>query len=337
MKRILLAFVLCAAVAGLFAGCKKSESTGMTAASKPADKRAAGTSTETVELKMKWPVGSRLTYRTEIDQNMQFKMANMPKPMQQQMTMAQNYALSVIKERPDAGREIEFEFISMEMDMRMGERTMMSFDSKGETTGEVPGTDAFRKLIGAKLKFLVNSSNQLERIEGYEELMNKLPGGGGMARQIYGEHYFKQMMDVGRGLPNTPVKVGDRWPAHIDVEMGPMGSMILDLNYTLKGWEDRDQHKCAVLEFTGTIRQKPGDTGPKPMGNFSIENGKFAGKNWFDPEAGAMIASDIDGSMVMKTPPPSPGAPPQGPQSIDITQKIKINLVELSKAAAGGG
>jgi hypothetical protein len=339
MKRTLLAFLLCAAVAMPFCGCKKSESGGTPPPSgKPADKRAPSAPTETVELKMKWPVGNRYIYRMESDQNVQFKMPGMPKPMQQLMTMGQNYALSVLKETPVGGREMEFEFVSMEMDMRMNERTMMSFDSKGESTGE--GVEAFRKLIGAKLKFLVSASNEVEKVEGYEELMNKLPGGGGMARQVYDENFFKRMMDVGRGLPDKPVKVGDKWPAQIDIVMGPMGKAVLNLDYTFKGWEDRDQHKCVLLDFTGTIKQPPGEKPAGPGPNFSIENGKIVGKNWFDPELGAMIGSDIDISMLMKMPAPGGGggAPGQPAQTMspELAQKIKFTLVELGKVAGGG-
>src|SRR5262245_24867151 len=104
MKRILLAFLLCVAVAVPFCACKKSESgQAKTPSGKPADKRVPGAPTEAVEMKLKWPVGNRYTYRTEIDQDIQMKMPQMPNPMHQQVTMGQNYALSVLKETPDAG------------------------------------------------------------------------------------------------------------------------------------------------------------------------------------------------------------------------------------------
>src|SRR5262245_4774437 len=134
MKRISLALLLCVAVACTFCACKKSESGGATTPSgKPADKRAPAAPTEAVELKMKWPVGNRYTYRMDIDQDIQIKMGQMPNPMHQQVAMGQNYALSVLKDTPEGGHEVEFEFISMEMDMRMNDKPMMSFDSKGES------------------------------------------------------------------------------------------------------------------------------------------------------------------------------------------------------------
>jgi len=340
MKRTLLGFVLCAAVAGPFLACKKAEPGGSTPAGKPADKRAPSAPTEAVEMKMKWPVGYRYTYRTDIDQDIQMKMPQMPNPMHQQVAMGQNYSLSVLKETPDGGREIEFEFVSMEMDVRMNERSVMNFDSKGESTGD---TEAFRKLMGSKLKFLLNSSNQLEKVEGYEELMKKATSGGPpqsrqMLEQMYGEDFFKRLMDEGRGLPKEPVKVGDRWLAQQEVPMGPMGKMMLDMNCTFKGWEDRDQHKCAVLEFTGTLKQKPGEN-PAAMGGVSFEKGKISGKNWFDPELGAVIAGDADVTMSMNVPVPTGRGAPPGQQGMsgEMKMKVKSSLAELGKAGAGGG
>ena len=55
-----------------------------------------------VELKLKWPVGERIVQSFDMKQNMEIFVPNQPDSIKQNMTMGQEYGLTVLKE--DAGR-----------------------------------------------------------------------------------------------------------------------------------------------------------------------------------------------------------------------------------------
>jgi len=289
-------------------------------------------------LKLKWPVGNRYIYRMDIAQNQDIKIAQMPNSMKQEVNMGMNHALTVLKETEGGGHELELEFLAQEMDLKMGDM-VMNFDSKSDSLNDAqnPFAGPMRKLIGSKLKYLMSADNKVEKIEGIGEFIKKLTAGGSpqaaMVTQMFNEDYFKQLVDYGRGMPSKPVKIGESWAGVQEVGAGPLGKMILDLTHTFSGWEEREKRKCAVLDFTGTVKSRPGNE-PGPMGTMTIENGKISGKNWFDPELGAVVESAIEQKMAVKIIPSAQLGGPGG-QNItsDLTQKINVRLADLSKAA----
>ena len=94
MRHPLVTLVLAALLAGFLAACKKSE---------PA---AGSNSKEGVLLKVKWPVGARYVFRMDLDQHSTNRFPQMPQGMQQDVTMAMTYALSVVKETAAGGRDL---------------------------------------------------------------------------------------------------------------------------------------------------------------------------------------------------------------------------------------
>ncbi|MEO8426309.1 MAG: DUF6263 family protein [Verrucomicrobiota bacterium] len=337
MRKDVFLFILSLAVASFSCGCKKSEQADNGVASPRAEKSAPGKSGPAVELKVKWPVGNRYVYRIDIDQTVLTKMPQMPKPMQQAVTMAQTYALSVLTETNGGGRQLELEFLSQELEVKMGEQTLMSFDSKGDPSNDKqnPFAAPFRKMMGSRLTLILDSDGKVESVQGFDEWMEKVTGNSppeskGMLSQIYNEDYVKQIADYTKWLPTKPVAVGDKWPSKVEVPAGPMGKLLLELNSTLKGWEEHDKRRCAVIESSGSLKTLPGQqTGP--MGKMTIDKGKTTGRNWFDPELGTLVESASDQTMSMKIDMPGQPGGIQPAQSVssDITQKVSIKLVEL--------
>lgn len=336
-----------AVLAGLLAlglpwvGCKKSEES--KSESPKSAKEPAAKPSGPVELKLKLTVGSRVVQRMEVVQHSEMIMPRLPKPMKQEMTMGQEFALSVLKEREGGGHEVEIEFLANQMIVTMGERTLISFDSQGESTDDSnnPAAATFRKMVGARLKFLMDASNKLERIEGLEDFKKRLLTGtpkemAGILSSVFSEDYFKQMAEHGQGLPPKPVNPGDTWPVQMEMVMGPLGTMVMDWTYTFKGWEKREKRRCALLEYTGTVKTKPGrSAGPMGM-SIAIEDGTSSGKSWFDPEAGLFIDSAIkqDMRMLMTLPNMAGGRTNAPPQTQTLTnvmnQKITVKVVETS-------
>lgn len=340
---------LCAvSLFALLPACKKAE---QPAASNPPAERPAATAAESKEgtpakaagdqaqavtLKIRWPLGNRYVYRMDLDQHSTNTIPQMPKPIQQDVAMAMTYALTVAAETPAGGRELEMEFLANEMEIKMGEQVMMSFDSKEAPKNESqnPFATPFRKMIGSKLRLQLDAEGKVDKLVGFEEWQNNLAGdGGGAAKMIlsqqFGEDYFRQIADFSRGLPPKPVTIGDTWPLKLDLPAGPMGKININATVMHKGFEDQDGHRCAVLDSVGTL--KGGSAGGGPTGKMNIEQGKLNGTTWFDPELGAMINSSSEQHMRIKGEMPGP----QGGGSqftSDIAQKVSLKLVELTKA-----
>jgi hypothetical protein len=120
--------------------------------------------------------------------------------------------------------------------------------------------------------------------------------------------------------------------------------MNIDLNYTFKGWEQREKRKCVALDFTGTMASKGEAPAPGvgPMGmTMKVESGKLSGKTWFDPDLGHPVEIAINQDMIMLMTIPTPGMrgktnAAQPPVSQSVTnhtkQNVVIKLVEVVSA-----
>jgi hypothetical protein len=299
-----------------------------------------------VELKLKWPTGERIVQDMEMKQSMEVTIPGQPAPMKQDMTMGQQYGLTVLKAIPGGGHELEMDFLSARMGMTMGGKQMLDYDSAKKTAPDkanpaaLPVGDMFGKIVGSKIRFYLNASNEVERVEGVDELMNRLSSGAqaeslAVLKSMFSEGYLKQMMSHNRFLPPKPVQLGDTWPVHFELPMATMGVMLLDYTFTLKKWEMHGKRNCARMEFEGTVKTKP-DPNPSPAGmSISGLDGTATGVSWFDPELGMTIDTQMnqDITMLMQLP-MNPGAKPGaagGTQTItnQMSQVMSIKLASV--------
>lgn len=316
-KHVLLTTVILAL--GLsWVGCNKSGKLNTTSTFKP----PAGP----MELKVKWPLGEHVVQSMELKQTAEISVPNQPNPIEQDMTMGQEYGLTVLKENADGGHEVEMEFLSVRMMMNMGGKPMMNYDSAKKSSGDStnPVAAMFQKIIGAKIQYFMDASNQVERIEGMDALVGRLESGGradiaASLKSMFNEGYFKQIMDSSRYLPSKPVQPGDTWPIQMEVPMGPLGIVVVDYTVTFQSWEQRGKRACARLEVQGTLKSKP-DPNAKPAGmTMTISDGNVSGVSWFDPELGMVIdtTANQDMKMIMTMP-----ANPRGNAAAGQTQTI---------------
>jgi hypothetical protein len=290
-----------------------------------------------VELKLKWPVGERVVMNMDMKMNSEISMPNQPGSMKQNMTMGQQYGLTVLKETPDGGHEVEMEFLSDRMAMEMGGKKLLDYDSDKKAASDKanPVADMFGKIVGAKIDYYMDASNDVERIEGVEELVNRLSSGGqaDMGVQMFksamfGKDNFKRMMSAYRFMPPKPVQPGDTWPINQSFEMGPFGIMTVDYDCTLQGWEMHGKRNCARIEFQGTIKSTPG-TNANPTGiSMTILDGNSSGVSWFDPELGISIDATInqDLKMAMTIPMNGRGKPAARTQTMTNIMSSAINM-----------
>jgi hypothetical protein len=200
------------------------------------------------------------------------------------------------------------EILSARMGMEMKGKTMLDYDSEKKAAGDKanPVADMFGKMIGAKIQYFFDASNEVERIDGVDELMNRLSSGGKTDQGVemfkstmFSKDHFKQMMSANRFLPPKPVQPGDTWPVKQSFEMGPLGTLVLDSDCTLQNWEMHGKRNCARIEFSGTAKSTPG-TNANPTGmSMSILDGTFTGVSWFDPELGIAIDMTMNQDMKM--------------------------------------
>jgi hypothetical protein len=261
-----------------------------------------------VELKLKWPLGERVVMDMDTKMNMEIFMPGQPNPMKQDMTMGQKYGLTVLKETPGGGHEVEMEYLSARMAMEMGGKKLLDYDSNKKAASDKanPVADMFGKIIGAKIDYYMDASNDVERIEGVDELVNRLSSGGqtDMGVQMFksamfGKDNFKRMMSAYRFVPPQPVQPGDTWPINQSFEMGPFGTLSVNFDCTLQGWEMHGKRNCVRIEFQGTIKSTPG-TNANPTGiSMTILEGNSSGVSWFDPELGISIDTTINQDMKM--------------------------------------
>ena len=264
-----------------------------------------------VELKLKWPQGERIVQDMDLKQTSEISIPGQPSPMEQDTTMGMQYGLTVLQATPDGGREVEMEFLSARMKTTRAGRTMLDYDSTRKSTSGRPSPldGIYGKIVGSKIRFFLDATNGVERIEGVDEMMSRLQAGATPAdlaplKSIYTEGYFKQLMLANQYMPSKPVQPGDTWPVQIEVPVGMMGNLVLDYDFTFKSWEMHDKRNCARLEFSGTLKSTP-DTNASPNGmSFNILGGDFSGISWFDPDIGETIDTTLneDITMVIRLP-----------------------------------
>ncbi len=293
-----------------------------------------------VELKLKWTAGERVLQSLDMKMKSETTLPGQATPMQQNMTLGQKFALTVLKETPAGGHELEMEFLSARMGMAMGGKTVMEYDSSQASANSAtnPLAGVFGKMVGAKIRFVMDASNQVERVVGVDDLLNRLAAGGpaqvaASIKGIMNEGYFKQMMSANRFMPPKAVAPGDSWPMQQELPLAALGTFKLDYTITFDRWEMRGKRNCARLEFQGTLASKPG-ANPNALGmTMAIEDGATSGTAWFDPELGITIDTVMNQDMTMKiTLPSNPkakaGTAAAGPQIIttQMRQTIQIKL-----------
>ena len=284
-------------------GCNKSGKLGESSTFK--------TPSGAVELKLKFPQGERIVQAMDMKQTSEISIPGQPAPTKQDTTMGIEYGLTVLQATPDGGREVEMEFLSARMKTMTAGRTTLDYDSTKKSTAGKPNPldGIYGKIVGSKIRFFLDATNGVERIEGVDDMMTRLQAGATPAdlaplKSIYTEGYFKHLMQANEYMPPKAVQPGDTWPVQIEVPVGMMGNLVLNYDFTLKSWEMHGKRNCARLEFSGTIKSTP-DTNASPTGmSFNILGGNSSGISWFDPEIGMTIDTTLnqDITMLMRVP-----------------------------------
>jgi hypothetical protein len=308
MKKLFVVVSVGAGLSFALSGCSKQETANETASPVTNAPTAAvnpmvpalAAPIGPVELKVKWAVGKKYLFHRTIGQDSQMSVSG--QPVEQVMNMDTDYSLSAQKELAGGGCDLGMEFLAQKFDSSLGGKRLVSFDSVADAANDEQKPEALmlRKIIGKGVDFEVDTNGRVQKVVGVDELMDALGANspqGMMIKAIYNEDTLKQYAEFSRGLPDHPVQAGDTWPMKLDMPMGSMGIIALDLTYTFKSWAQHDNRQCVQLYFTGSISAKA-DTNTGDMA-FTIQNGKMSGTTWFDPAAGAVIEATSEQAMDM--------------------------------------
>ena len=340
---LLAAFLLCLAVAP---GCRKAPE------GDPQDTLPiTGRPTDpAVELKARWQPGTRYLVFVQTAQSSTggFRRAGAGG---RESTLSQDYSVTV-SETPRRGRSLDFEIQSLAVTVVAGDQTVLFFDSLNTVTpSQGPGVEALEGLLGKHLKIQLQTDGTFQRMDGVRELLDLAgSGGGGGGRGLGGVQrflapgYFRQITEFA-ALPAKAVRVGERWTATRELQAGLGGLALLNTTNTFVGWQERDKHKCARIDFAGTLAARPALNRPAP-GGMTLTDGNLQGRLWLDPELGFPVemAWEQSGSVTGPRPnrgPRAPGtnAPAAGPNAdgekvtMPLHETFLFKLKELQPGA----
>lgn len=290
-----------------------------------------------VELAIKWPVGTRYVYVMDIESETKIQPPGRAKTVTQKMLMSQEMAISVLRETGEGGRVIEQEFLSQKMEMKMGDQTIMAYDSKALAPEDAnPAVAVLLKMIGKKLTLTLAPDGRVEKLEGFEELLGD--GGGNPQMQaamkgVFNEEQFKRFFDLANQLPREPVSIGDSWRTEMQVPLGPLGNLGVDLTSTLEAVDTREGHRVAIVGVEGTLASTGTAKGMPGGMELEIQSGRQSGRNQFDVGEGMLRESAIEQELSMKMRMPAPeetgGAAIE--MAMEMAQDISMRLTETGK------
>jgi len=261
-----------------------------------------------VELNWKWPpVGERVVFDMEMKRNGEHLTPGQPDSQKEYTTVEKKFGLTVLKATPGGGHEVELEFLSIRYRIALGGETVLDYDStqKSPAPGTNSLTDIYGKLVGSKIRYFLNASNGVERMEGVDELEKRLSSGASaeasaLTKLQFGEDYLKQIISgLDRCLPPKAVQPGDTWPVQMEMAMSPFGTVSRNYTVTFQNWEQHWNRNCARLEVQSTVKTKP-EPNSNPAGTSASNfEGTSSGVSWFDPELGMIIETTANDDMKM--------------------------------------
>ena len=265
----------------------------------------AGTAVERapVAMETKWQVGKQYLMHEEDIQTTQMQNPGQSKPVKQVQNLTADLSYIPIKELDNNGWQLQMEIESLADMVTNGNHTVLAADSSQNPAQDArnPVGAMFRKMVGARLEYFTDANGVAERMNGYQELVSRAAGSNpqqqaafkNMISEIAFENYGSFLEDT---VPVRMQKLGDRWTFSMK-EPSAAGDLQVDAQCHFKNWEQRANHKCMHITFTGTVSTAPGSG--TSNSNLKIEKATFVGDAWWDPELGMLVerVQDLDAEL----------------------------------------
>jgi hypothetical protein len=329
MKKIIVMLSLVAVAGGvLLSGCSKPKTPAASPGGGTNSSATAAASDSPVDMKIKWTAGKTFAMRMEMNMTTEMKVPNQPDPVKQDIKLTQNFNLSALKKLDDGGWELELEFENETMDVAVGARSVLSFDSTENPAQETnnPVAPILRAMVGARLQYFTDASGKVEKMGGMDDLLKRITAAGtsqqrGMFQQMFSEDTLKRYGSFSEALPNRIVNIGESWSVKNDIGSA-IGTLTMNMKYTFKNWEQHGDRKCAHVDATGDIASKT--TSAAMVGAMvEIEKGKISGEFWFDPDMGMIVDVHNNQDMTLKITTRAQTMTQQ------LNQKVRVSLVDV--------
>jgi hypothetical protein len=193
-----------------------------------------------------------------------------------------------------------FKVIKADKDGTVLEQKIEASQVKGGKAG--PQQQVAEKLVGSVLTITLNKKGEVTKIAGFDELIKKLSEDneevGKLLKVILTEDTMKQgIQEAFAFMPDKPVVKGDSWKRKLSMSMGPIGTFVVDQEYTYDG-KMKDGEQVGV-KGTFTYQPPKGDVGGLPFkvtkGDFKTDEAK--GTLIFDPEKGRLVRNEFKAKL----------------------------------------
>lgn len=326
-----------------------------------------------VELKQKWPSGARIVKETNLKQSMAIYTPGMPDPVKQELSLTSQHAFTVVKELPAGGREVELQHLSFRLEFDSG-ACLWRYNSAQSSPGPSEIDRLVKILMGGKVRYFLDADNQVERIEGAHELVNRINLYEGAklkgmtwnnealdrvlsrirsgARQpldestafglksMFNEEYFKRKMDSSL-LPRQAVQPGDTWTCSREAREDKSGilraKIMQEYRFTFQSWDMRAGRLCARLEYHGTEKTIPQEKSETISRIVPVKEGTFSGVIWFDPDWGRGIEVNMTRDSKITSNKLAMPAPSARPAVQPATDHYHVVLIEKLVSVGGTG
>jgi Family of unknown function (DUF6263) len=293
-----------AAVSMQLVGCSKSGH------SRSEGKITGKASDPPVELLAKWNPTNRYIYQLDMTLSTEIPRRTVTKMTQQEISFGQDYAVTVTNELSDGNYKLQLEILALQLEMALGDHLTINYDSENKVivvVDENPLVNKLQKMVGTRYGYLLSPDNRVMKIDGLSvlsdrNLTNDLRGTMlNTFRRIFNQPHFKQFVEL-NVMPGKPVRIGETWASRHELSTGTLGgSVSLQVTNIFRGWQVRDNKKCALVEFNGAISPRPRvDTGPRVLTG-GMETGSVFGRTWFDPASGLARETDLDHDLTLKS------------------------------------
>ena len=216
-------------------------------------------------MKVKWQVGKRYVMTVEQGLNMSSSGSGQSRAGKQTSAATLNLAVNVLKDRDGGGQELELE------------------DMGAKTDGRSSATSP---LAGVHIKYLADANGKIESVENFQEVRDQMTAGmpaevQDAMKKTLTEKSLTDLVSMGDGLPDKPVKSGDTWSEKTDADMPGVTSGLkqqFEVKYTFAGWATHERQKCAVIEFAGDMPGWPDDSRRSPGSRVPCSPGRLAAR-----------------------------------------------------------
>jgi len=255
------------------------------------------------EIKVKWAVGKKYVWHMNFDQSTEGKSPGQPQPVKEGTKWTQDINTSVLKELPNGGRQLEFEFVGEAMDAWWSGRTIFSFDSaQNPAVNKTNDFSILGAMIGTRLAYFTDADGTVQTVDGVDKLTAHIAAVGTPQQRhlfagLFGAGAFTNYFSFGAVTPDQTVQVGESWPAKIDVA-NVIATFMVNAKFTFKNWEQHGDRRCAHIEETSRALARSFPTAAGAL--ITIEQGKASREYWFDPKLGMVVGASENSDVTYK-------------------------------------